>query len=108
MIYVIMGLGAFAGISGPALQSYITKHVPPNEQGAVQGVYAGLASLAGIPGPFFGTWSFGWAVAAGRPEWLAGTPFFLGALITGLALLLAVRTFRNDARHPVPGPVPAN
>ena len=35
-------------ISGPALQSYITKHVPPNEQGAVQGVYAGLASLAAV------------------------------------------------------------
>jgi len=57
LIYVIMTLGAFAGISGPAMQSYITKHVPANEQGAVQGVYAGLASLAGIPGPFIATWS---------------------------------------------------
>jgi DHA1 family tetracycline resistance protein-like MFS transporter len=97
MIYAIMFMGAFAGISGPALQAYITKHVPANEQGAVQGVYGGLASLAGIPGPLLGSWSFGWAVAADRPEWLAGAPFFLGAIITGIALLLAVRTFRKDA-----------
>ena len=96
MIYAIMTLGCCAGISGPALQSYITKHVPPNEQGAVQGVYAGLASLAGIPGPLLGSWSFGWAVEGNRPEWLAGTPFFLGSFITVLALMLAVRTFRQD------------
>ena len=30
LIYVIMTFGAFAGISGPAMQSYITKHVPAN------------------------------------------------------------------------------
>ena len=38
MIYAIICLGAFAGIAQPSLQSYITKHVPPTEQGAVQGV----------------------------------------------------------------------
>ncbi len=38
VIYIIMTVACFAGISGPALQSYVTKHVPPNEQGAVQGV----------------------------------------------------------------------
>ena len=106
MIYVIMLVGCCAGVSGPALQSYITKHVPPNEQGAVQGVYAGLASLAGIPGPLLGSWSFGWAVESGRPAWLAGTPFFLAAFITVFALLLAVRTFRQDAAAtPVPAPI---
>lgn len=97
MIYAIMFVGCCAGISGPALQSYITKHVPPNEQGSVQGVYAGLASLAGIPGPLLGSWSFGWAVQDGQPEWLAGLPFFIGASITLFAMYLAVRTFRRDA-----------
>jgi len=103
MIYVVMILGCCAGVSGPALQSYITKHVPPNEQGAVQGVYAGLASLAGIPGPLLGGWTFGWAVAEGRSDWMSGAPFFLGALIMVLALLLAVRTFRRDSRAFAPG-----
>lgn len=97
VIYVIMVFAAFAGISGPALQSYITKHVPPNEQGAVQGVYAGLASLAGIPGPFIATWSFGWAVAPGNKFPLPGIAFFEGALFIMIALVLAVRCFRRDA-----------
>ena len=100
MIYVIMCIGSLAGITGPALQSYITKHVPPNEQGSVQGVFSGLMSLAGIPGPLIATWAFGWAVTAGRPEWLAGLPFFLSATLVVCALVLAVRSFqRHDSAH---------
>ena len=97
VIYVIMFFAAFAGISGPALQSYITKHVPPNEQGAVQGVYSGLASLATIPGPILATWSFGWSIAPGNSFHLPGLAFFEGALFTLIALVLAVRSFRRDA-----------
>lgn len=97
MIYLIIPIGAFGGMAGPAVQSYITKHVPANEQGAVQGVFGGLASMAGVPGPFIGTWSFGWAIENGQPPWLAGIAFFEGALIVTLALMLALRTFRADA-----------
>ncbi len=97
VFYVIMFFGAFAGISGPALQSYITKHIPPNEQGAVQGVYSGLASLATIPGPIIATWSFGWAIAPGNKYHVPGLAFFEGALFTTIALVMAVRSFRRDA-----------
>jgi DHA1 family tetracycline resistance protein-like MFS transporter len=107
MIYAILFLGAFAGIAQPALQAYVTKHVPPNEQGAVQGVYAGLASLAGIPGPLIGTFVLGWAVKSGQPPLLAGASFFTGAVLTGLALFLAIRTFRRDAHLHTPEAVPA-
>ncbi|MDI1336725.1 MAG: TCR/Tet family MFS transporter [Lacunisphaera sp.] len=108
MIYAILFVGAFAGISQPALQAYITKHVPANEQGAVQGVYAGLASLAGIPGPLLGTFILGWAVDEHQPAYMAGASFFTGAILTGIALYLAVRTFRKDAAATGgPAPVPA-
>jgi len=94
MIYAIICGGAFAGIAGPALQSYITKHVPANEQGAVQGVFSGLQSLAGIPGPFIATHSFGWAITQ-RGAWhLPGIAFFEAALLVLVALVLAVRSFR--------------
>ncbi len=96
MIYAIILCGSFAGIAGPAMQSYITKHVPANEQGAVQGVYSGLASLAGIPGPLIATWAFGWSVRPGQPAWLAGVPFFLAATLVLLALVLATRSFARD------------
>ena len=102
MIYAVVCIGALAGISGPALQSYITKHVPPNEQGAVQGVYAGLASLAGIPGPFIASHSFAWAIAPARPHPQPGIAFFEAAALNLLAMLLAARTFRRDAVHAAP------
>jgi DHA1 family tetracycline resistance protein-like MFS transporter len=118
MIYAIICFGAFSGIAGPALQAYITKHVPANEQGAVQGVYAGLASLAGVPGPVIGTWAFGSAVDPDKVvhlnDWFAwlepalnwclrnlvphhpGASFFLGAMFSFGAMLLAWRSFRRD------------
>ncbi len=96
MIYLFICFGAFAGIAGPALQAYVTKHIPANEQGAVQGVFTGLQSLAGIPGPLISSTVFAWAVAAGRPAYFAGAPFFVGAFFTGLAILLCVRSFRKD------------
>jgi DHA1 family tetracycline resistance protein-like MFS transporter len=101
MIYAIILLGSCAGIAGPAMKIYITKHVPPNEQGAVQGVYSGLASLAGIPGPLIATWSFGWAVRPGQPAWLAGITFFIAGTLVLIALALAVRSFSKD--HTLPG-----
>lgn len=101
MIYLVIPIGAFAGIAGPALQSYVTKHVPPNEQGAVQGVYAGLASLAGIPGPLIAAWSFGWAIDPDGPVHVPGLPFFEAAVLMSIALWLAVRSFRADRERAV-------
>ncbi len=100
MVYAVICVGAFAGISGPALQSYITRHVPANEQGGVQGVLAGLQSLAGIPGPFIATHSFGWAIAPGRTFQMPGIAFFEGAFFTAIALALVIRSFRRDAGTP--------
>jgi len=96
MIYVIICVGAFAGIATPALQSYITKHVPPDEQGSVQGVLTGLQSAAGIPGPFIATHSFGWAISPARSFHIPGIAFFEGALLTAVALLLVARSFKRD------------
>ena len=97
LIYVIMAFGAFAGISGPALQSYITKHVPANEQGATQGALGSLQSLAGVIGPIVSTWSFGWAIAPERSFQVPGLAFFVSAVLMVAALLLASRSFRRDA-----------
>lgn len=95
MIYLIMPIGALGGIAGPAVQSFVTKHVPANEQGSVQGIFSGLGSLAGIPGPLIGTWSFGWAISLSDYPFMAGLSFFEGALLVAIASWLAVRAFRR-------------
>jgi DHA1 family tetracycline resistance protein-like MFS transporter len=97
MIFPLMMLGCIAGLAGPALQSYISQHVPPNEQGAVQGVFGGLASLASIPGALIATWAFGWAIAPTSPVHLPGIPFFIAATSIAIAWFLVGRSFRKDA-----------
>ena len=107
MIYAIACFGCLAGIGQPALQSYVTKHVTANEQGAVQGVFSGLQSLAGIPGPWIASHSFGWAIAPGRVWHLPGIAFFEGAALTLLGLILAIRSFRKDYALPPDAATPA-
>ena len=109
-LYAVICVGCFAGIAGPALQSYTTKHIPADEQGAVQGVFAGLQSLASIPGPFIALYSFGWAIAPERRFHLPGIAFFEAALLTAVALVLAIRSFKRDetaGKIAVPIPVGA-
>ena len=96
MIFVILVVACFAGVAGPALQAYITRHVPANEQGAVQGALSGLASVAGIVGPPIAAWSFGAAISHPGAFNLSGIAFFEGALLTTIALGLAIRSFRRD------------
>jgi DHA1 family tetracycline resistance protein-like MFS transporter len=75
MIYAIVCFGAFAGIAGPAIQAMITRHVPPNEQGGVQGALSSLTSLANICAPV-GAWSFAAAIAPDNRVHLPGVAFF--------------------------------
>ena len=96
IVYFIIVLGSSAGIAGSAMQSYITKHLPATEHGAVQGIYSGLVSLAGIPGPLIATRSFDWAVSAGQPTWLSGLTFFIAAALALTALTLPAPSFAKD------------
>jgi DHA1 family tetracycline resistance protein-like MFS transporter len=100
MIYVIIVASSIAGVGGPALQSYITRQVPADEQGAVQGALGGLTSVAGIIGPPLAAWSFSWGVDPGSRFHVPGIPFFESAALIALALFLAMRSFRQAGARP--------
>lgn len=93
MIYLLVLLGAWGGIAGPSAQALITRHVPANEQGGVQGSLSGLTSLAGIGAPIFAAWSFGWGI----PK-LPGVAFYEASALILVALALAFRSFQLDDR----------
>jgi MFS transporter, DHA1 family, tetracycline resistance protein len=97
MIYAIGAATAVAGVAGPSIQAFITRHVPANEQGSVQGVLSGLMSLGNICAPI-GAWSFAAGIAADHSWHLPGIAFFEAALATALGLALAIRAFRADDR----------
>ncbi|HZZ17749.1 MAG TPA: TCR/Tet family MFS transporter [Opitutaceae bacterium] len=93
MVYALIVLGSLGGIAGPAAQALITKHVPPNEQGALQGSLSGLLSLSYIIGPFLAAWSFGYFL-----ETVPGIAFYEASALLLLGLGLAFRSFKIDDR----------
>jgi DHA1 family tetracycline resistance protein-like MFS transporter len=107
MIYLILVVGSFGSIAGPAIQGLISRGVPPNEQGAVQGALSSIGSVAGIIGPPVATGLFGYFVGPRSPIHLPGVAFFLGSFLIACSLLLAVRSFQKNPASP-PNPVAPN
>ena len=102
MMYAILVVGSFGAISMPALQGLISRSVPLNEQGAVQGALSSVASLAGIAGPPLATGLFGFFISPRAPVQIPGIAFFMGSCILLVALVLTWRAFRVHAQVDAP------
>jgi DHA1 family tetracycline resistance protein-like MFS transporter len=87
------------GLTQPSLNSLISRRARPDEQGEVLGVNQSVGSFARIVGP----WLAGLLFEAGlRSEETVGAlgkgaPFFAGAALMAVALVLAVRVLRLAA-----------
>jgi DHA1 family tetracycline resistance protein-like MFS transporter len=64
----------------PALQSIITKNIPSNEQGELQGALTSLMSATSIIGPLM-TQLFYYFTHKNAPFLFPGAPFFLAFLL---------------------------
>ncbi len=96
MIYVILVVGALGMVAGPALQGLVSRGIPLNEQGAVQGALASVSSIAGIAGPPLVTNLFGFFINPKAPAYIPGMGFFVSSLLLLFALALAFRAFRRN------------
>jgi DHA1 family tetracycline resistance protein-like MFS transporter len=67
---------ALWGFAGPSAQSIMTRHVPADEQGKLQGAIAGITAIAGLVGPAIFTQTF-----AAFIETVPGAPFLLAAFM---------------------------
>lgn len=97
MMYAIMAFASLAGLGPPALRSIITKDVPQNEQGELQGSLISITSLMAIVAPLLYTHGFDWATRQ-APEIYPGLPYGLASLFSFTALCLAVVHLRRN-RH---------
>ena len=95
-IYCLILVGGFGQIAGPAAQALITRHVPGDQQGAVQGSLASLMSLATIFAPPLAAWSFSACIREGGRFQIPGVAFFEAAILFLAAIALALRSFRID------------
>lgn len=88
MMFAFLVPYCLGGICGPSLQSILAGHVPPNEQGEMQGALTSLMSLTTIIGPLMMTNLFKYFTTDKAPIHLPGIPFLLGALFMLLSVLI--------------------
>lgn len=96
MVYPIIVFGALAGIGQPALQGVISRIVPANAQGELQGAMTSMQSLSMIIGPLIMSRMFEGFTGADAPFVFAGAPFLLASALTIVALFLALSAKRHD------------
>lgn len=99
MMYAIVIPFSLGGISGPALQGVMSGQVPRNEQGELQGALTSLISATSIFGPLLMTYLFAFFTSTNAPVFFPGAPFVMGALLTIISILFAMRSLAKFSRH---------
>ena len=89
MMFAFSAVYCAGGISGPALQGIISSHIPPNEQGELQGGLTSLMSAAAILGPPLMTNLYSAFTGPKAPFVFHGAPFLAGSLFFIVSALLA-------------------
>jgi DHA1 family tetracycline resistance protein-like MFS transporter len=91
------------GISGPALQALVTRNMPLDQQGLLQGALASLITATGVIGPPIGSYLFSYFIGRDAPFAFPGAAFVLSAALT-FAALAVIEAYRNSIPHEgVPG-----
>ena len=90
---------SLGGICGPALQGVMTGQVPPNEQGELQGALTSLISVTSIFGPLMMTNLFSYFTSKNAPIYFPGASFLMGAFLTLLSVIFAMRSLSKFSRH---------
>jgi len=96
MMFVFLIPYCLGGIAGPALQSIISGHVPPNEQGELQGALTSLMSATSIIGPPMMTNLFAYFTRVDAPVYFPGVSFLLGSVFMIASALWAYFALRSE------------
>ena len=101
LVYVYIVIGAISGVAAPSINGVLSRQVPDNSQGELQGAVNAANSLATIIGPLLATQIF--AVFTESPDtgpFFPGAPFILSALLVVAAIgLFLFVAFRYDLSH---------
>lgn len=90
MMYPWMLVWSFMGLAMPAINGIISKQIPANEQGEVQGALASVGGVTSIVAPIVLTNIFAYFTAKTAPVFFPGAAFLTaGAMLAVAALLLS-------------------
>jgi MFS transporter, DHA1 family, tetracycline resistance protein len=96
MMFAFLIPYCLGGIAGPALQSIISGHVPPNEQGELQGALTSLMSATSIIGPPLMTNLFYYFTQKNAPIHFPGAPFLLGSMLLLASAVVAYNALKHE------------
>jgi DHA1 family tetracycline resistance protein-like MFS transporter len=96
MMFAFMIPYCLGGIAGPALQAILAGHVPPTEQGELQGALTSMISITSIVGPLVMTNLFAYFTKPGVPVHFSGAPFLLGSFLLMLSAVLAYTVLKKE------------
>jgi len=100
MMFAFLVPYCLGGIAGPALQSILAGHVPPNEQGELQGALTSLMSITTIIGPPVMNNLFKYFTTSNAPVYFPGVSFLLGAVFMLISLVITWYVLSKE-RHVV-------
>ena len=95
MMFVFLIPYCLGGIAGPAMQTEITTHIPPTEQGQIQGTLASLNSATAIFGPLLMTNVFYYFTHDQAPFLFPGAPFIIAVVFMLLAIFISNKSLRK-------------
>lgn len=98
--YAAMLAGALQGLAYPSLNAIMSRQVPPDQQGELQGGVSSMMSLTTIIGPLLMTQTLGRFSEPHAPFFFPGAAFVLAAALAGVALVLVIHASRCGAGSP--------
>jgi DHA1 family tetracycline resistance protein-like MFS transporter len=85
-VYAAMLIGMLQGLAYPSMNAIMSKQVPPDQQGELQGGVASMMSLTTILGPVIMTQTLGRFASIDAPVYFPGAAFLLAAALALLSL----------------------
>ncbi|WP_312746906.1 TCR/Tet family MFS transporter [Sphingobacterium multivorum] len=91
---------SLGGICGPSLQSMISKSIPSNQQGELQGALTSLVSATSVVGPPMMTNLFYYFTHDKAPFKFSGAPFLLASMLMMLSAMIIYYTSKKSKPSP--------
>ena len=100
-LYALIILGAVSGLAAPVINGVMSRQVPDNSQGELQGAVNATNSLATIIGPLMATQIFAYfTLSGGEGIYFPGAPFIMASgFVLAAIVLFTFVALRFDLEH---------
>ena len=98
LVFVYTTIGALQAVAYPALNALMSRRIPADAQGELQGGVASLSSIANVVGPLLMTQTLAHFTAANAPVYFPGAAFIVCAVMNTAGIVLLFVTQKKEDR----------